>query len=99
MKSAEKYNPSPALPDDVKLPEELLPLTEQLAENVHDVWAAGRVAAGWKYGPVRDDAARETPCLVPYSELPEEEKQYDRHTAAATIDFILRSGYMIVKKR
>ena len=68
------YTPNPKKLDDIALPEDLLALTELIAENVHEVWAASRVAQGWTYGPVRDDAKKETPCLVPYADLPEEEK-------------------------
>ena len=41
------YNPKPVDTSDISLPEELLALTERIAENVHDVWAAGRIAEGW----------------------------------------------------
>lgn len=76
-------------------PEELQALKEQLAEHVHDVWAAGRRAQGWIWGPHRSDERKEHPCLVPYEQLPEEEKEYDRHTAEETIRFILGKGYRL----
>ena len=44
------YIPKPVNVEDVELSEELLQLTEKIAENVHDVWAAGRMAEGWTYG-------------------------------------------------
>lgn len=91
------YNPKPIDTSDITLPEELLALTEQIAENVHDVWAAGRIAEGWTYGPVRDDEKKETPCLVPYSELPENEKEYDRKTATSTLKMIVAMRYRIEK--
>lgn len=92
------YRPNPKQLDDVVLPEDLVALTEQIAENVHEVWAASRIAEGWTYGPVRDDAKRQTPCLVPYAELPEEEKAYDRNTAMQTLKLIVSLGYDIQKK-
>ena len=92
------YTPDPQKLDDIVLPEELLALTEQIAENVHEVWAASRMAQGWTYGPVRDDAKKETPCLVPYADLPEEEKAYDRDTAMETLKLIVSLGYDIRKK-
>lgn len=88
------YNPKPIDTSDITLPEELLALTEKIAENVHDVWAVGRIEQGWTYGPVRDDAKKETPCLVPYNELPESEKEYDR-TAMETLKLIIKMGYSI----
>ncbi len=93
-----KYTPSPADTADVKLPDELLPLIEEMAENVHEVWAKNRIADGWSYGPVRDDAAKHHPCLVPYNELPEEEKEYDRATSQETLKLILKLGFDISKK-
>lgn len=92
------YNPSPIDTRDVVLPKELLELTEKLAENVHDVWSVGRIAQGWTYGSVRDDDKKTTPCLVPYSELSDSEKEYDRNTALQTLKLIVSLGYKIEKK-
>ena len=79
------------------LPEELLSLTEKIAENVHDVWAAGRISEGWSYGAQKDAEKKITPLLVPYQELPESEKDYDRNTALETIKFMVKMGYHIAK--
>ena len=83
----------------VKLPQELMNLAEDIAKNVHEVWSQNRMNEGWVYGTVRDDAKRETPCLVPYEELPEEEKAYDRNTAFSTLRLIVSLGFDIVKKQ
>lgn len=91
------YKPNPINTDDVVLSEDLTKLTEAIAENVHEVWAKGRVESGWKYGETRNDEKKETPCLVSYSELTEEEKQYDRNTAMETIKLIVKLGYKIEK--
>ena len=92
------YQPNPKNLDGIVLPEELLALTELIAENVHEVWAASRMAQGWTYGPVRDDAKKQTPCLVPYADLSDEEKAYDRDTAMETLKLIVSLGYDIRKK-
>lgn len=92
------YKPMPIDTDDVVLPDGLLALTEQLAENVHDVWASSRIQEGWTFGESRDDIAKTTPCLVPYSDLPEEEKAYDRNTALETLRMIIKLGYRITQK-
>lgn len=97
MKTKE-YIPNPAETSDMELPEELLPLIEKLAENVHEVWAKNRVDEGWTYGPVRDDKKKHTPCLVAYEDLPEIEKDYDRATSQDTLKFIMKSGFEIIKK-
>ena len=89
------YKPTPIDTSSVVLPAELLELTEKIAENVHDIWAKGRIDAGWVYGESRNDEKRENPCLVPYGELPESEKLYDRNTAMETIKLIVKLGYKI----
>lgn len=94
---SKEYIPAPFDTSGIELPEELLPLVEDVARNVHAVWAARRRAEGWTYGPVRDEAKKKTPCLVPYEELPEIEKDYDRATAQGTIKMILKLGFKITK--
>ena len=91
------YQPRPIDTDDVELDQSLLELTEILAEQVHDRWAKGRMDDGWTYGPQRDDANKKHPCLVPYSELPESEKEYDRATALTTLKLIRKLNYRIVR--
>ena len=92
------YRPNPIDISEIALPQELTELTEQIAENVHEVWAEGRIREGWRYGKARDDAKKETPCLVPYGDLPENEKEYDRRTALHTLKLIIRLGYKITKE-
>ena len=92
------YTPHPLDTTDVRLPESLNELMEQLARNVHEVWAAGRLADGWNWGEVRDDEQKLHPCLVSYDELPEIEKDYDRRTALATLKTIVKLGYTIDKQ-
>lgn len=92
------YNPTPVDTSNVALPEELLALTEKIAENVHDVWAAGRIAEGWIYGAKKDIKRKITPLLIPYDELPESEKEYDRNTAFETLKLIVKMGYRIEKE-
>ena len=89
------YTPKPIDTSDVQLNEDLLELTELIASNVHDVWAEGRIRQGWTYGEQRDDSKKTTPCLVPYGDLPEAEKEYDRNTALETLRLIVKLGYRI----
>ena len=95
--TSNNYTPSPADTANIQLPEELIALAEAVSKNVHEVWAQNRIKEGWTYGPVRDDAKRQTPCLVPYEQLPEEEKAYDRNTAFGTLKFIVSQGFEIHK--
>lgn len=91
-----EYTPNPIDTSDIILPDELLELTEKIAKNTHDVWAVGRIKEGWRYGEKRDDANKQTPCLVEYEDLPDSEKEYDRNTSLETIKLILKLGYDIV---
>lgn len=92
------YTPKPVDTSQVKLPEDLLQLAERMAENVHDVWAKTRIEQGWTYGQKRNDAAKKHPCLVPYDQLPDEEKVYDRNTSVETLKFIINAGFRIEKE-
>ena len=89
------YTPPPLHTTSVELPAELEPLVERLAEHVHDVWAQGRIAEGWTWGPARDDEARRHPGLVPYAELSESEKEYDRVIVTAALKGAIALGYDI----
>lgn len=91
-----QYIPQPMDTGDIELPAELQKLSEELARNVHEVWSANRRADGWSYGPGRNDEKKQHPCMVPYDELPEREKDYDRSTSLETLKFILKSGFSIV---
>ena len=91
------YKPKPIDTSLIKLSKDLIGLTETIAENVHDVWAEKRIKEGWTFGKERNDGKKQTPCLVPYSELPESEKEYDRNTAVQTLKVILAAGYKIEK--
>ena len=82
---------------NIKLSKDLLPLTEILAKNVHEIWAQERLNDGWTFGSERNDHKKEHPCLLPYEELPENEKNYDRSTAIQTLKVIVAMGYKITK--
>lgn len=89
------YTPKPIDTSDIQLPEELNPLLEAMAKNVHEIWAKERIAQGWTYGAKRDDTLKHHPCLVPYEDLPEEEKVYDRNTSVETLKLIFKLGFKI----
>lgn len=92
-----RYMPQPIDTKDVALPEELALLAEEIAKNVHEVWSEGRMKEGWTYGEERNDTLKHHPCLVPYEELTETEKDYDRHTSQETLKLIMKLGFRIVK--
>ena len=92
-----QYVPHPMDTSDIELWQDIVELGELLARNTHEVWAQSRVEQGWVFGEKRDDVRRETPCLVEYEELSEEEKDYDRHTAMETLKVIVKLGYKITR--
>jgi len=59
-------------------------------EQSHEGWTRRKLAEGWTYGPVKDPEVKRHPCLVPYADLPPEQRAKDtlflavvRATAAA----------------
>lgn len=90
-----KYEPHPIDLSDVSLPDNLIELREAIAENAHEVWALGRKSQGWSYGPERNDELKQTPDMVPYSDLTDEEKFFDREMAMNTIKLLKKLGYRI----
>ena len=92
------YIPQPIDTKGVVLPKELNALAEEIAKNVHEVWSEGRMTDGWTYGEERDDAKKHHPCLVPYENLTEKEKEYDRNTSQETLKLIMKLGFKIVKE-
>ena len=92
---AGRYVPQPMDTSDIQLSEELNMLVEQMAKNVHEVWAQDRIKQGWTWGVERSDSLKTHPCLVAYEELPEEEREYDRSTALETLRLITKLGFKI----
>ena len=92
------YLPQPLDTSDILLSKELMELVEQMAKNVHEVWAENRISEGWSYGPERSDTLKQHPCLIPYDELPECEKAYDRDTALGTLKLICKLGFKITRE-
>lgn len=93
-----KYIPEPIDTSDVVLTEDILELSELISKNTHEVWSANRIKDGWVYGEVRDDEKKQHPCLIPYEELSETEKDYDRSTSLQALKLIVKLGFKIVKE-
>lgn len=99
LQSADEYVPHPIDVDSIPLDADLEELQEAIAENAHDVWAEARMKEGWTYGEKRDDVAKRHPDLIPYTALPDSEKEYDRIMAFNTIKLVKKIGFDIVKKK
>jgi len=93
-----RYTPQPFDTSRAIVPDGIMELADDLAKNVHEVWATRRQSEGWQYGAARDDDRKEHPSLVPYGQLPDNEKDYDRYTALETIRYVLCHGYELIKK-
>ena len=96
--SRKTYTPKPIDLSDVELNDDLNELREAIAENAHEVWAENRYAEGWRYGEQRNDELKLHPDMVPYSQLPEGEKEYDREMAMKTIKLLKKLGYDLIKR-
>ncbi len=91
------YAPRPIDTRHITLTDEQQRLIEGLAANVHDVWGQKRLEDGWVYGVSRDDAKKTHPGLVPYADLSESEKDYDRVMVEQVVRAALALGYRIDK--
>lgn len=99
LHSVEDYEPHPIDVDSVPLNGDLEQLQDAIAENAHNVWAKARINEGWTYGKEFDDEKKEDPTLMPYTALPDSEKEYDRLTAFNTIKLVKKLGFDIIKRK
>ena len=56
---------------------QIITYPETTPERSHESWLAGKIDSGWKYGPIKDEEKKEHPCMVPFDELPTEQKAKD----------------------
>jgi hypothetical protein len=89
------YKPSPINVSKISLSPVLIKLIEKLARNTHEIWAQKRIDNGWTFGSLRDDVKKQHPCLVPFEELPESEKEYDRVVVENILKAVIALGYVI----
>jgi hypothetical protein len=99
LQSVDEYEPHPIDVDSIPLDGNLEELQEAIAENAHDVWAEARIKEGWTYGKERNDDKKQHPDMIPYTALPDSEKEYDRIMAFNTIKLVKKLGYDIIKRK
>ncbi len=92
------YTPKPLDTQAVELSGDLLDLVEQVSAHIHDIWARQRIAEGWSHGPQRDDVKKTHPDLVPYDELSDSEKEYDRNSVKETLQAVIALGFSVQKQ-
>lgn len=56
-------------------------------EQSHENWMAEKTAAGWVYGLEKDPEAKTHPCMVPYDQLPLEQRIKDHLFKAVVAQF------------
>ncbi len=93
----QEYIPRPVDTSDVEVSDEILEIAELMARNTHEIWSKGRMDEGWVYGEKQDREQKTHPSLVPYDELSEEEKDFDRRTSLGALKFLLKMGFKIIK--
>jgi len=93
------YIPETIDTSHVNLGSDLQELVERLAQNNHDHWSQQRMEEGWRFGAERNDPDKRHPGLLPYAQLPESEKNYDRRTVVETLKAIIALGYDIRKTK
>jgi hypothetical protein len=74
-------------------PEEI----EKMSEMEHDRWVDERLRDGWKLGPVKDTEKKTSPYLVPWNQLLEEVKGYDRNAVREIPSVLNRAGFQIYR--
>lgn len=93
------YSPNTIDTSGIRLTSDLEQLVEKLAQNNHDHWARKRIDEGWSYGQTRNDNEKTHPDLVPYDQLSEAEKEYDRKTIVEALKVIVALGYEVKKRQ
>ena len=93
------YVPNPINVDDVVLPEKIAELTEYIAENTHEEWAKQRFKEGWAFAPKTNKKHKQSFDLVPYCELIDSEKEYDRKMAMNTLRVLYKLGYKMENRK
>jgi hypothetical protein len=71
-------------------------IIEKLAEAVHNLFCEEMKAKGYKWGPVTDDGKKRHSALVPYADLPEDEKEQNRSNARDIKNKLASLGYDII---
>jgi hypothetical protein len=70
---------------------------ELLAEMEHDRWMEENRRQGWTYAPERDDNRKTSPYMVPWNELPDNVKDWDRGFIRGLPRFLAGVGFQIIR--
>jgi hypothetical protein len=90
-----RYRPArDGKPDTVRFSEKEI---ELLAESEHERWMKEKLEAGYAYGPKLDDELKVHPRLVPWSELPEDFRQYNREAVAGIPEILSDAQFEVYR--
>lgn len=56
----------------------------------HQAWMEHKIADGWEYGPIKDAKKKQHPCMVPFDQLPQEQRVKD-HLFKAVVESVARA--------
>jgi len=68
-----------------------------MSEMEHGRWNIERLRAEWRYGP-RDDARKLHNCLIPWAELSEDIKKYDRNAVINFPSILAKAGLEVYRR-
>ena len=71
---------------------------EELSKWEHARWNWQKILQGWIYGPKKDEEKKTHNCILPWNQLPDNIKEYDRENVRLIPGFIKNAGYIAVRK-
>ena len=71
---------------------------EQLSQWEHARWNWQKILQGWVYGSKKDEAQKTHPCILPWNQLPDNIKEYDRENVRLIPEFIKEAWYNAIRK-
>ena len=70
---------------------------ERYAIEEHDDWMRGKLRYGWVYNPVRNNALKKHDCLLPWKELPNDQREKDRNAARNVLALAKIAGMKVIQ--
>ncbi|GMR59737.1 hypothetical protein PMAYCL1PPCAC_29932, partial [Pristionchus mayeri] len=92
-----QYKPAPLDTKEIELGEEMEPLIEALAKNIHNIWASDKIKRGWTFGvnESADSSQKRSPHLVPYEMVDAQIKEVNREDAIERIKSLQLFGLFL----
>ncbi len=84
--------------DKIQLPEFVPDDVERMAEMEHGRWNVERFDSGWRYGEKKDEARKLSPYLVPWQQVPDSIKVYDREAVRTWPKILAQAGFQVSRR-